>query len=111
MPPKSSFNPSRTPASLPNRVVAPIVNRVTSSSQNPVHTIIVALLLTNLLLISAVIAFFMTRMTTDRSNIESAYLQAQIQQIKTSVAKISQQKEAAPELVVPIQPPVEEIAE
>jgi hypothetical protein len=79
--------------------------------QNPAYTIIVALLMANLLLVSAIAVFFGTRMTNDNSAIESAYLQAQIQQIKTSIVKLSKQQNQAPEVVVPIQIPAEEMAE
>ncbi len=89
MPPKQSFRANRETASVHDRIIAPIANRVTTSSQNPAYTIIVALLMANLLLISAIAVFFGTRVTNDRSAIEGAYLQAQIQQIKTSIVKLS----------------------
>lgn len=64
-------------------------SRVSTSSQNPVYTIIVALSLTNILLIAAIIVFFTSKMTNDTSGIDNAYFQSQIQQIKTSITKLS----------------------
>lgn len=64
-------------------------SRTSASSQNPVYTIIVALSLTNILLIAAIIVFFTSKMTNDTSNIENTYFQSQLQQIKLGMTRLS----------------------
>lgn len=65
--------------------------RTSAPSQNPVYTIIVALSLTNILLIAAIIVFFTSKMTNDPSTIENTYFQSQLQQIKLGVTRLSKE--------------------